>query len=186
MNYDQTNTGKFDRLAQRAIERAEEIRNVTHSTKAYVSTRISQTLQSLVLSSRKNVCGTISNLSFNYAEQRQSQPTITYHTDLWVMPWKTPHHLNQADEYSLGPVVEATLRRRLLFLGGGFVELRLSLFYAMYIYLIYSLVVATNIHLSLRFRTTSKINGRAYVPFLDYDLREKFAFPIQYTWVWCT
>lgn len=36
---------------------------------------------------------------------------------------------------------------------------------------------------SLIFRSTSTINGIAYVPFMSVDLRERFAFPVPFSWV---
>lgn len=35
----------------------------------------------------------------------------------------------------------------------------------------------------LIFRSTSTINGIAFVPFMSVDLRERFAFPVPFSWV---
>lgn len=37
--------------------------------------------------------------------------------------------------------------------------------------------------MSSLYRSTSKINGIAYVPFMSVDLRERFAFPVPFSWV---
>ena len=44
-------------------------------------------------------------------------------------------------------------------------------------------VYANTYIVSCYFRTTSIINGREYVPFMTVDVRERFAYPVTFTWV---